>query len=31
MEGQRAKKRRGNSEEGEVEGGRGFAPSGGKN
>lgn len=31
MEGQRARKRRGNSEEGEVEGGRGLAPLGGKN
>lgn len=31
MEGQRARKRRGNSEEGEIEGGRGLAPSGGKN
>lgn len=31
MEGQRARKRRGNCKEGEVEGGRGLAPSGGKN
>lgn len=30
VEGQRARKRRGNCEEGEVEGGRGLAPSGAK-